>query len=364
MAAEPITPGASHRPVSRSRRSHRSRGRASRCCGERMPTRTPSLPFTRELERVQRANGRRGRLRRLPRAGELDHGGAGGGGFPRSRHLDPRRRDRPRSTGIASWTWSTFIDLEQLETDQSPYLVSTGHGRSRRGWPADDGHLFGAFTWVNVKGLSGTRSPSCARPATQSRRRGKSSIELSRSVEGRRRDALVHGLRVGRGRSGGRPPTGSRTSCSPRAGPEAYDDWTFHRLPFDSPPIRRAFEQFGDVVFTDGSVLGGPEAAAVDVLRRCPASDDGTTPPRCWLLPVPDVRGCLPSTIRTTSGRATDTFPFPALDGRTRGRDRRRRDDRCVLRSARGSRVGPVLPQRRARDRGRGGRASSTCHRT
>ena len=62
--------------------------------------------------------------------------------------------------------------------------------------------------------------------------------------------------------TGGRPPTGSRTSCSPAAGPEAYDDWTFHRLPFDSPPIRRAFEQFGEVVFSEGSVLGGPEGAA------------------------------------------------------------------------------------------------------
>ena len=100
-------------------------------------------------------------------------------------------------------------------------------------------------------------------------------------------------------------------------GPEVYDDWTFHRLPFDSPQIRRAFKRFGDVVFPDGSVLGGPEAAAelqFDDAQLPMVLDD---PPGCWLHQQATFAATfLPA---GAPGRETDTFPFPALDGRQGG---------------------------------------------
>jgi len=43
------------------------------------------------------------------------------------------------------------------------------------------------------------------------------------------------------------------------AGPEVYDQWVAHEIPFDDPQIQEAFDAYGEIVFTDGFVLGGTE---------------------------------------------------------------------------------------------------------
>ena len=40
-------------------------------------------------------------------------------------------------------------------------------------------------------------------------------------------------------RPAGRPPTGSRTSCSATTGPEVYDEWVTHKIPFNDPRSSR-----------------------------------------------------------------------------------------------------------------------------
>ena len=47
----------------------------------------------------------------------------------------------------------TFLDPERLKADRSPYLVSLGTVGDDGSWPAERGHLFGAFTQLNLKGL-------------------------------------------------------------------------------------------------------------------------------------------------------------------------------------------------------------------
>ena len=64
-----------------------------------------------------------------------------------------------------------FIDVEQLKADQSPYLVSLGMLGPDGHWPSERGHLFAAFTMVNVKGLVWYPVPELAPPDPRSRRR-------------------------------------------------------------------------------------------------------------------------------------------------------------------------------------------------
>jgi alpha-glucoside transport system substrate-binding protein len=85
-------------------------------------------------------------------------------------------------------------------------------------------------------------------------------------------------------------------------------------LPFASQPIRRAFERFGDVVFPDGSVLGGPDGASQTWFGEAqhPMFDD---PPGCWLHLFPTFAETFwPVGASSTS---TNTFPFPPLEGQT-----------------------------------------------
>lgn len=43
------------------------------------------------------------------------------------------------------------------------------------------------------------------------------------------------------------------------AGPDVYDQWVSHEIPFDDPAIVEAGELFGEIAFTEGWVRGGPQ---------------------------------------------------------------------------------------------------------
>ncbi len=66
------------------------------------------------------------------------------------------------------------------------------------------------------------------------------------------------------------------------AGPDVYDQWVSHEIPFNDPAVANAATVFGDVMFTEGYVLGGaadtPSIAFGDA--PLPMFDD---PPGCWL---------------------------------------------------------------------------------
>jgi alpha-glucoside transport system substrate-binding protein len=66
------------------------------------------------------------------------------------------------------------------------------------------------------------------------------------------------------------------------AGPDVYDQWVKHEIPFNDPSVKHAAEVFGQVMFTDGYVLGGaaqtPSIAFGDA--PTPMFDE---PPKCWL---------------------------------------------------------------------------------
>jgi alpha-glucoside transport system substrate-binding protein len=66
------------------------------------------------------------------------------------------------------------------------------------------------------------------------------------------------------------------------AGPDVYDQWAAHEIPFDAPEVKAAAETFGEVLFADGYVLGGAAATADIAFGDAPGPmfDD---PPKCWL---------------------------------------------------------------------------------
>ena len=65
-------------------------------------------------------------------------------------------------------------------------------------------------------------------------------------------------------------------------GPEVYDQWVNHEIPFDAPEVRAAFEAFGERWQTEGNVLGGAQG-----MLSIPYGDTANAmfedPPGCWL---------------------------------------------------------------------------------
>ena len=163
---------------------------------------------------------------------------------------------------------------------------------------------------VNVKGLVWYPSRNSLRRILDPDDAGRA-VGAQRPIDIGRQHTVVHGPRV-RGCHWVATDWIENLLLA-EAGLETYDAWTFHELPFDSPPVRRAFERFGDIVFPEGSVLGGPEGAAETSIfdAQTPMFDD---PPGCWLYLFPTFAAFgLPQ--GEAPGRSTDTFPFPSVEG-------------------------------------------------
>jgi alpha-glucoside transport system substrate-binding protein len=96
------------------------------------------------------------------------------------------------------------------------------------------------------------------------------------------------------------------------AGPEVYDQWVNHEIPFNDPAVIQAGEVFGEIMFTEGYVLGGAEQTASINFGDAPTPmfDD---PPKCWLhRQASFINAFFPE--GTEAGVDYDWFPFPPID--------------------------------------------------
>ncbi|WP_017324408.1 ABC transporter substrate-binding protein [Synechococcus sp. PCC 7336] len=66
------------------------------------------------------------------------------------------------------------------------------------------------------------------------------------------------------------------------AGPEVYDRWVAHDIPFSDPAVRQAFESFGELVLDGDRVLGGPIGALSTPFGDSPVALF-ERPPGCYL---------------------------------------------------------------------------------
>jgi len=96
------------------------------------------------------------------------------------------------------------------------------------------------------------------------------------------------------------------------AGPDVYDQWVSHEIPFNDPAVAHAGEVFGSVMFHKGYVLGGaadtPSIAFGDA--PLPMFDK---PPGCWLhRQASFINAFFPE--GTQAGVDYDWFPLPPID--------------------------------------------------
>jgi alpha-glucoside transport system substrate-binding protein len=96
------------------------------------------------------------------------------------------------------------------------------------------------------------------------------------------------------------------------AGPETYDKWVKHEIPFNDPAVKHAAEVFGDVLFHDGYVLGGAANSANIAFGDAPGPMF-QEPPGCWLhRQASFINSFFPDTAK--AGVDYDWFPLPPID--------------------------------------------------
>lgn len=203
-----------------------------------------------------------------------------------------------------------YLDEAQLIADYGPDLLSLMTVGPEGSWPASSGRMYGLPVAVDLKGLilyplPEFRDAGYEIPATWD--------ELMRLSEQMVADGHTPWcLDVESGGASGWPATDIIEVILLReAGPETYDRWVTHGIPFTDPAIRSAFVRFGEIAFSEGWVLGGPQGAP-GRSHRLTIEKVTLDPPLCWLAPQANFAlGWAPGTA--AAGVDFDFFPMPAL---------------------------------------------------
>ncbi len=98
------------------------------------------------------------------------------------------------------------------------------------------------------------------------------------------------------------------------AGVDTYDQWVAHEIPFNDEAVVTAGETFGDIMFTDGYVLGGADQTPSIPFGDAPGPMF-QDPPGCWLHRqasfITAQAGFPPE---AEAGVDYDWFPLPPID--------------------------------------------------
>jgi alpha-glucoside transport system substrate-binding protein len=98
------------------------------------------------------------------------------------------------------------------------------------------------------------------------------------------------------------------------AGVDTYDQWVSHEIPFNDPTVAAAAEEFGNIMFTEGYVLGGAaDTPSISFgAAPLPMFED---PPGCWLhRQATFIIGAAPFPEDAEAGVDYDWFPLPPID--------------------------------------------------
>jgi DNA-binding SARP family transcriptional activator/ABC-type glycerol-3-phosphate transport system substrate-binding protein len=207
-----------------------------------------------------------------------------------------------------------YLDADRLRAEQSPYLVSLGTLASDGSWPSSGGSLYGVFDELSVKNLiwypvPEFRSAGYEIPATWDEL-----LSLTDRLVADGRTPWCMGWYEDS--APGWPGTDwIENLLLAEVGPEVYDRWAFHEIPFDAPPVRAAFDRLREIVFAKDALQHGPQGVLDTFFgdAQLPMIED---PPACWLYQFPEFAAeFLPE---GSVGAETTIFPFPTIGGRQR----------------------------------------------
>ncbi len=96
------------------------------------------------------------------------------------------------------------------------------------------------------------------------------------------------------------------------AGPEVYDQWVNHEIPFNDPAVVTAGEYFGQIMFGEGYVLGGADQTPSIAFGDAPGPMF-QDPPGCWLhRQASFINAFFPEDAE--AGVDYDWFPLPPIE--------------------------------------------------
>jgi len=97
-------------------------------------------------------------------------------------------------------------------------------------------------------------------------------------------------------------------------GPEVYDQWVNHEIPFDSPEVQEAFNAYGEIVKEEGNVRGGVQTVINTPFAEAgnPAFED---PPKCAMQRQGNfITAFFPEAVQKNLDEEVEVFYFPKIE--------------------------------------------------
>ena len=177
-----------------------------------------------------------------------------------------------------------------------------------------NGKLFGLFVFPNIKSLVWYNKRVFDRRGYRPPRSWDAMLALSNKILADGGTPWAIGLESGA--ASGWPGTDWIEDIMLRsAGPQIYDRWVKHEIPWTHPAVQRAFKYFGQIVLNPNFVLGGPTGALTTNFGDSPSALF-TKPPRAFMhRQATFIQGFIrrqnPDLV---AGKDYDIFPFPPID--------------------------------------------------
>lgn len=100
------------------------------------------------------------------------------------------------------------------------------------------------------------------------------------------------------------------------AGPEVYDKWVKHEIPFNAPEIKAAAQAYERIFAPEGNVLGGRKAIASTSFQTA-GNPMFASPPKCMMMKQGNFiqsPGFFPAPVQKSIDENATVFPFPGTE--------------------------------------------------
>ncbi|EWS80243.1 sugar ABC transporter substrate-binding protein [Brachybacterium phenoliresistens] len=98
-------------------------------------------------------------------------------------------------------------------------------------------------------------------------------------------------------------------------GPEIYDDWIYHRMPFNAPEVVEVFGLVGELLKGEGNVLGGTATILNTPFSEAPLPLFAEPPQAMYVRQGNFVTGFLPADILENLDEEVGVFAMPTWEG-------------------------------------------------
>jgi alpha-glucoside transport system substrate-binding protein len=203
------------------------------------------------------------------------------------------------------------FDIAQMETDSSKYWMDLG--------VCEDGNHYGIPWFPNFKSVVFYHEPTFTANGYEIPETYEDLVALSQQIVDDGLTPWCFGFESGT--ASGWPGTDWIEDIYVRQnGSEQYAAWYNHEIPFNDPTVATAFDTLGEILFGEGFVLGGPEAAATIFFEDSPGPLFDDPEPGCLMLK----QGSFATNFFTQApgyeeGEESEikVFAFPTIDGGT-----------------------------------------------